>query len=155
MVMSSLVRGALLTLKSMGFNVLLREVLRRVLGTKYCHRGILVNSSAIFRLIRNTLLRGYDVYGSDNEISIHTPFGEFRVDAADMDLLGVLCEPLEDIYGFVDVKGGVVIDIGAYIGETALLFLSKGAYQIYAFEPVDRHYRYLLKIFPEIMLLTA
>jgi len=49
------------------------------------------------------------------------------------------------MYGFVDVKDAIVIDIGAYIGETTLLFLFKGAYRVYALEPVDRHYHYLLK----------
>ncbi|MEM4883877.1 MAG: hypothetical protein QXK53_07585, partial [Nitrososphaerota archaeon] len=46
-------------------------------------------------------------------------------------------------YGFVDVRGAVVVDIGAYIRETAMFFLSRGAHRVYALEPVDRHYRYL------------
>ncbi|MEM4700086.1 MAG: hypothetical protein QXT74_03955 [Candidatus Nezhaarchaeales archaeon] len=37
--MGSLMRGALLTLRSMGFSALLREALRRVLGIEYCYRG--------------------------------------------------------------------------------------------------------------------
>jgi len=143
--MSSLMKGALLTLKSMGFNALLKEALRRIFGIEYRYHEILVNSSVTFRFIRNALLRGYDVYGFDNEVAIRTPFGEFCVDVADIDLLGVLSEPLEDMYGFVDVKDAIVIDIGAYIGETTLLFLFKGAYRVYALEPVDRHYHYLLK----------
>lgn len=138
-------KGALLTLKSMGFNALLKEALRRIFGTEYSYHEILVNSSVAFRVIRNALLRGYDVYGFGNEVAIRTPFGEFCVDVADIDLLGVLFEPLEDMYGFVDVKDAIVVDIGAYIGETTLLFLFKGAYRVYALEPVDRHYHYLLK----------
>jgi len=143
--MSSLMRGALLTLKSMGFKALCREVLRRIFDRGYCYREIPVSSSATFRLIRDALLRGYDIYCSGNEVYVRTYFGEFCVDVADIDLLGVLLEPLEDMYGFVDVKGAVVVDIGAYIGETALLFLFKGASRVYAIEPVDKHYRYLLR----------
>ena len=49
------------------------------------------------------------------------------------------------MYGFINVKDAIVVDIGAYIGETALLFLSRGASRVYALEPVKKHYRYLLK----------
>jgi len=49
------------------------------------------------------------------------------------------------MYGFVNVKEALVVDIGAYIGDTALFFLSNGASRIYALESVDRHYQYLLK----------
>lgn len=136
-------KGVLYTLKSMGFNALLREVLRRIFGIQHCHRGIPIDSSNTFRFIRNTLLKGFDIYGSDNEIIIRTPFGEFCAETADMELLLVLLEPLEDMYGFVDVRNAGIIDIGAYIGETAMFFLSKGAFRVYALEPVDRHYRYL------------
>ncbi|MEM1741515.1 MAG: FkbM family methyltransferase [Desulfurococcaceae archaeon] len=143
--MSSLMRDALLTLKSMGFNALFREILRRVFGVGYRYRGIPVNSNIAFRVIRNALLRNYNVYSSGSEITIQTPFGEFSVDVADIGLLGVLSESLEDMYGFVDVKDAIVIDIGASIGDTALLFIFKGAYRVYALEPVDKHYHYLLK----------
>ncbi|MEM4700085.1 MAG: FkbM family methyltransferase [Candidatus Nezhaarchaeales archaeon] len=47
------------------------------------------------------------------------------------------------MYGFVNVEGAVIVDVGAYIGETAMLFLSKGARRVYALEPVGSHYRYL------------
>jgi len=138
-------RGALLTLNSMGFEALLREVLRRILGKEYCYRGIPVNSSAVFRLIRGILLKGYDIYRSANEACVRTYFGELCVDVADVDLLGVLAEPLEDMYGFADINDAVVVDIGAFIGETALLFLSMGASRVYALEPVHKHYQYLLR----------
>ncbi|MEM2189642.1 MAG: FkbM family methyltransferase [Nitrososphaerota archaeon] len=136
-------KGVLYTLKSMSFNGLLREALRRIFGIQYHHRGIPIDSSNTFRIIRNALLRGYDIYGSGDEILIRTSFGEFCVEIADMELLGVLLEPIEEMYGFVDVRGAVVVDIGAYIGETAMFFLSRGAHRVYALEPVDRHYRYL------------
>lgn len=143
--MASLARGTMLTLKSMGFGVLFRELLRRAFGIRYHFRNIPISSDMTFRIIRNVLLKGYDVHTSGNDIIVRTPFGELWVSATDADLLSVLCEPLEDMYGFVDVKGAVIVDIGAYIGETALLFLFNGARRVYAFEPVYKHFYYLLK----------
>lgn len=108
-------KGAMLTLRSIGFKALLKETLRRIYGIKYYYRGIPIDSNIAFRLIRSALLNGYDVYGSGNEVTIRTSYGEFCVDIDDADLLFVVFEPLEEMYGFVDVKDAIVIDIGAYI----------------------------------------
>lgn len=43
----------------------------------------------------------------------------------------------------VDVNGKVVLDIGAYIGDSALYFLSKGAIKVVAVEPVPEHFEIL------------
>ncbi|MCX8141963.1 MAG: FkbM family methyltransferase [Candidatus Nezhaarchaeota archaeon] len=83
------------------------------------------------------------IYG--DEVVVRTYFGDFYVDVADLELLRVLLEPLEGMYGFIDVKDSIVVDVGAYIGDTALYFLHKGALRVYALEPVDRHFKYLLK----------
>lgn len=138
-------KGALLTLKTMGSSTTFREFLRRVAGINYHYHNIPVDSNEMFRFLRKLVLHGYHVYGSDDEIVVRAPFGEVGVNIADRDLLYVMLEPLEKMYGFVNIEGAVVIDIGAYIGETALLFLSKGASRVYALEPVMRHYRYLLR----------
>ncbi|MEM4898711.1 MAG: FkbM family methyltransferase, partial [Pyrobaculum sp.] len=58
-------------------------------------------------------------------------------------LLFTLLEPLEEMYA-ADVKGGVVLDVGAGIGDSALFYVSRGARRVYAFEPVERHFRYLV-----------
>jgi FkbM family methyltransferase len=47
-----------------------------------------------------------------------------------------------NIYPF-DVKGEVVLDIGAYLGDTPLMWLYKGAKSVIAVEPVPIHFRYL------------
>lgn len=144
--MANLIRGTALTLRSLGPYVLFKETFRRIFGVKYHYNNVLVDSSTTFRILRSIVLRGYNIRAFGSEIVVQTPFGELCVNAVDRDLLFlVLTEPLEEMYGFVDVKDAVVIDVGAYFGETALLFLSKGAFRIYAFEPVDRHYQYLLK----------
>jgi FkbM family methyltransferase len=48
------------------------------------------------------------------------------------------------VYPF-DVKGDTVLDIGAYLGDTPLLWLYKGAARVIAVEPVPLHFRYLEK----------
>jgi len=142
---ASLLRGFLLTSRYMGIGIAFKEFIRRVFGINYAYRGILVNSNNIFRLIRNSLLKGYNVYRLNSEVVVQTPFGEVGVDSADIDLLGVLMEPLEEMYSCADVRDGVIIDVGAYIGETSLLFISRGAKRVYALEPVKRHYQNLIK----------
>lgn len=42
---------------------------------------------------------------------------------------------LDEEYGFFDLKGANVLDVGAFIGDTALYFASKGASRVLAFEP--------------------
>jgi FkbM family methyltransferase len=108
-----------------------------------------MDSTALFRLLRKLISNGYDVYGVGGEITIKTYFGEVCVEKEDWNLLLVdtiyfpgLCDKM---YGCVDVDNGIVIDIGAYIGDTALYFIHRGARRVYAFEPVEKFYRYLLK----------
>lgn len=40
----------------------------------------------------------------------------------------------------INVKGREVLDIGANIGDTPIYFISKGAYHVYAFEPLPYNY---------------
>ena len=48
---------------------------------------------------------------------------------------------MKNAYGWLDVKGKNVIDIGANIGDTAIYFVLKGAKHVYAFEPYPYSYR--------------
>ncbi len=48
---------------------------------------------------------------------------------------------IEEQYGWLDVKGKDVIDIGANIGDSAIYFALKGAKHVYAFEPYPYSYR--------------
>ena len=43
----------------------------------------------------------------------------------------------------VSVEGRKVLDIGAYIGDTPIYWMSKGARKVYAVEPVPEHYEVL------------
>jgi len=47
-------------------------------------------------------------------------------------------------YGNEDLNGKVVLDVGAFIGDTAIYFASSGAY-VYAFEPYPPFYNYAIK----------
>ena len=51
----------------------------------------------------------------------------------------------EEQYGMLDVRGKVVIDVGANIGDTAIYFALNGAKHVYAFEPFPYSYKLLLK----------
>lgn len=45
----------------------------------------------------------------------------------------------------IDYKNRVVIDIGSYVGDSALFFAAQGA-EVYGFEPVKYNYEYSLKL---------
>jgi FkbM family methyltransferase len=47
----------------------------------------------------------------------------------------------ENWYWDIDVKDKVVVDIGAYIGDSALFFASRGAKIVYAYEPSKELYK--------------
>ncbi|WP_069807881.1 FkbM family methyltransferase [Vulcanisaeta thermophila] len=47
--------------------------------------------------------------------------------------------------GFLNVKGRVVIDVGAYIGDMPIYFIMKGAREVLAYEPHPRLYAYLIR----------
>jgi len=51
----------------------------------------------------------------------------------------------DESYGGLDVHNGTVIDIGAFIGDTAIYFASRGAKKIVAFEPAPPLYRIAIK----------
>jgi len=46
-----------------------------------------------------------------------------------------------ECYGGIDIQNGNIIDIGAFIGDTAIYFASKGAKKIIAFEPAKNLFR--------------
>lgn len=81
-----------------------------------------------------------NIWGDDGNIYLNTWFGVLSVPR-----LNLVYSVLDDIeyYKVVNVKDKTVLDIGAYIGDTTLFFVSRGAKRIYAYEPV--FYKILLK----------
>lgn len=49
------------------------------------------------------------------------------------------------IYDVVDFKGRVVLDVGAFVGDTPILFVLKGAKLVYAVEPSLRNFNEMAK----------
>ncbi|RLG62913.1 hypothetical protein DRO21_06825, partial [archaeon] len=47
---------------------------------------------------------------------------------------------IKQVYHMLNVKNRIVIDIGAYIGDTPIYFILKGARKVIAVEPYPRHY---------------
>lgn len=130
------------TAKTLGVKVVIRELLRRYFGVAYKYNGVVVDSTYAFRLIRKLKSKGYSLYGDGATIVVETRHGELAVERSDMYLLEGILEDVEKLYG--RVSGRVVVDFGSYIGLTVLYFLKRGVVKVYAFEPVEKHFRYLL-----------
>ena len=143
-------RGVLFTLKVMGFKWTIREAIRRALRIPYVYNGIAVKDTATFRVLRGLAARGH-MWTNGNEVFFRNEFGVFAVPVEDVNLLGVFPEGLlgvfpeglKSMYGYLDVKGKVVADVGAYLGETAVMFARMGARWVHAYEPV--YYKYAMR----------
>ncbi|MEM1902847.1 MAG: FkbM family methyltransferase [Pyrobaculum sp.] len=134
--------GVWLTVKTLGLVVLIREVIRRWTGVGYTYRGIPIRTVLDYIALRE-VRRRYDIRREGDQIVVSTGYGQLAVGLNDVSTLHAVGEPIEDMYA-ADVKGGVVLDVGAGIGDSTLFFVSRGARRVYAFEPVEKHFRYLV-----------
>jgi len=50
-----------------------------------------------------------------------------------------------DTYSRFNVSGGIVVDVGAFIGDTSIYFASKGAKKVTAYEPLPHLYKIAIK----------
>jgi FkbM family methyltransferase len=129
-------KGLKWTLRSMGPKCVVREIARRIVGKPYTYNGILVKDVVTFRLIRMLASKG-SVWGEGDKVFFRTKLGVFAVPYKDLELLRLLAEEdFEMLYGYLDVKGKIVADIGGYLGETTVLFAQMGARHIHVYEPV-------------------
>jgi len=132
----ALLKGLKLTLRSMGPKYVAKEIIRRIAGIPYTYDGILIKDDTTFRLIRNLASKG-SVWRQGDLVFFRGKLGIFVVPYKDIQLLYPLVgENFEEVYGYLDVRGKVVSDIGTYLGETAVLFARMGARHIHAYEPV-------------------
>jgi hypothetical protein len=132
----ALLKGLRLTLRSMGPKWVAKEITRRIVGKPYTYNGILVKDDATFRLIRNLASKG-SVWRQGDTVFFRNKLGIFAVPYKDIQLLHPFTyEDFEMLYGYLDVKGKTVADIGAYLGDTTVLFARMGARHIHAYEPV-------------------
>jgi FkbM family methyltransferase len=117
----------------MGARYVAEEALRRLLGRPYTYNDITVRDAATFRLLRKLTSIG-EVWAERDLVYFRNRLGTFAALRPDMFL--IFLEDLEGVYGALKVRGRTVADVGAYLGETAVLFSRRGAERIYAYEPV-------------------
>jgi len=119
-----------------------------LLNVRYRVSGLVIDSDEVFRALRKLLLKGYRVYVDSGYLYVDTGWGLLRAPLEDKDvrnwLMLVLAEDIEEYYGCLDVEGSIVLDVGAFMGETPCFFARKGAKKVYAFEPVKKFYDILI-----------
>lgn len=59
-----------------------------------------------------------------------------------LELMGYVGEPFEEMYG-CEYRNKTVLDVGGFIGETAVQFLMWGAKRVVVYEPVQSHHQFI------------
>jgi len=129
-----LFKGLVLTARASP-RLLVREALRRLLGIGYRYNGVEVGDGLTFRLLRDAVLRGYRLWGCDSWLCLDRGWGVISAPSPDLLLLD-LGEDFDALYGALDYRGAVVLDIGGYIGDTAVWALARGASYVHVYEPI-------------------
>lgn len=125
--------GGLLSTLKISPRLAVKEALRRTLRVSYTYDGFTVSNKSEFKALRAALSRGYKLYRGEGSYLLQTGFGKFHAPELNM-LSTLLLEDFEELYG--PVRGEVVLDVGAYIGDTAVWFYNRGAREVVAYEPV-------------------
>ena len=86
---------------------------------------------------------GFTVSTKDQEVKFILRGKVLRFDAESLvNSSGMLVEQfVQEQYKWLQVKGKQVLDIGANVGDSAIYFATKGALQVYSFEPYPYTYR--------------
>ncbi len=128
-----------------GPKLFIREVIRRIFGIKYTYRGIIVDNTQTFRIIRAAKKNGYILSSDDGNCVLNTDYGKLLVPKEKCDLFIIpAVENYNKLYGRLNVKSRIVLDVGGYIGDTALYFLNNGARLVVVYEPVKDLFKLLL-----------
>ena len=122
-------RGAVSTLRVLGLRLTMMEALRRIINKTYEIDGVAINNSTTFRIIRMIRARGWSVVRDGEWYLLKANFGI----VASRDLWLFREVAVQPDYGPVR---GRVLDVGAYLGETAVKFARNGADYVVAYEPV-------------------
>ncbi|MEM0482791.1 MAG: FkbM family methyltransferase [Nitrososphaerota archaeon] len=110
-----------------------RKLFKCLVATEYIYRRSKVPQYARKISFNNTWMKIYCLNGSC----------ELKVQPEKI-LMVSIPEVFNEIYN-VNVRGMVVLDVGAYVGDSALYWLYKGARKVIAVEPVPEHYESLLE----------
>ncbi|MEM4186016.1 MAG: FkbM family methyltransferase [Candidatus Caldarchaeum sp.] len=126
------------------FKLLLCAVLRReAIFHMRDGRSIRANGITLLRfLVHFPALRDFVVEGEIVKVLF---FGSMIQFTADMLPYIWLDEAALKREYDVDVEGAVVLDVGAYIGDTPIYWVYRGASKVIAVEPVPQHYRLLVE----------
>ncbi len=99
----------------------------------------------VLRYIRELYLRGHRLLGREGDAYIVGFYG-YKVLVPRGEDLGVFIEDFDEIYGLGEgYKGKRVLDIGGFLGETAMYFLYRGASAVTVYEPHPLFYETLLQ----------
>lgn len=104
----------------------------------------LVITEYIYRMVRTSHnKRRISFEGQLMKVAVLNGIDEIKVDP-DKIVIVSLPDLFREIYRNVDVRNKIVLNIGAYIGDSALYWLHEGAKKVMAIEPVPEHYEMLL-----------
>jgi FkbM family methyltransferase len=92
-----------------------------------------------YRRVLSILSQGYSIESLGKLLCFKK--SNFRI-AGPISLLGVLGEGLDEIYS-VDCANKTVLDIGGFIGDSAVYFSAAGAKKIVIYEPVVAHHEFI------------
>jgi len=119
--------------------------MRNVLRNNYPIKGILKNGTEIIfdtDIDLMTNVKGfekcYKVIGDDIIISKKGFPDIILVKSAG--IANIFPTFIQDDYNFLPIKGNVVLDIGANVGDSAISFVIKGASRVIALEPFPKNY---------------
>jgi len=108
---------------------------------------ISIRSREDFRRIRKLILHGFNIKPLENgmiEIKDRDGF-RYVVNVEDIAAVTmIMFDKLYTCYDFLDYKGKFVLDVGAYIGDTSIHFVKRGARKIVAVEPIPKFFSYLV-----------
>ncbi|BBL45433.1 FkbM family methyltransferase [Nanobdella aerobiophila] len=113
-----------------------RKILKR---DKFRYRGILIDYGIFWGFVNNFFSLKDIKKISEDEIIINIKnLGKFYVKNS---------IPVSDItdYNILNVKDKVVLDIGAYVGDSSIYFIRRGAKKVYTYEAVKDIYNTLVK----------
>ncbi|MGC9133367.1 MAG: FkbM family methyltransferase [Nanopusillaceae archaeon] len=117
-------------------------IANKILHKPVKHRGInFYDRAGYFLLLNPERIEKIEKLNDNEYIIIVKDLGKFYIKN---DIWPVLYY-LQNEYEILDVKDKVVLDIGAYVGDSSIYFIRKGARKVYVYEAVKDFYEILLK----------
>lgn len=106
------------------------------LQLKNKHTIVTNNKSDIFFLTKNHAWKYCTINGEEITISHKGTSSKFK-NWRGSEINAIF---LEDEYGYFDLKGKIVVDVGANIADSTVYFAKNGARKVIALEPIKKNY---------------